>query len=228
MDLILLLKETFNERLSKLSKFSFFQTRFLFLNPFIFPPDSSGHSILEHPLKVKSQAWYGKFQKQTWLQSLETIDLISSQRKAAYTHKEKQHPNATCLKCQMDSTGHQSALQKGNGPCKPTLLTVLCPPDSSHWLFLLSLFTASLAFLASQCRNALGLAMGLFSSIFTFPALGNLSRLHDFKCFLYTANCQISLSIPDSSLNNWVVQSTISLIEPHRCFTNISSLTYEN
>ena len=54
MNLILLLKETFNERLSKLSKFSFFQTSFLSLNPLIFLPDSSGHSILEHPLKVKS------------------------------------------------------------------------------------------------------------------------------------------------------------------------------
>ena len=52
-------------RLSKLSKFSFFQTRFLSLNPLIFLPDSSGHSILEHPLKVKSQVWYGEFQRQT-------------------------------------------------------------------------------------------------------------------------------------------------------------------
>lgn len=99
--------------------FHFFQTRFLFLNPLIFLPDSSGHSILEHPLKVKSQAWYGEFQRQAWFQSLETIELISSQRKAAYTHKEKPHPNETCIKYQMGGTGPQCALQKGVGPVSP-------------------------------------------------------------------------------------------------------------
>lgn len=113
---------------------------------------------------------------------------LISKGKQLYTHKEKPHPNETCIKYCGWAVQDPSVPCRREGPARPTLLTLLCPPGSSQWPFLVSHFTARLASLASQCWNALGLAMGLFLPSLYVPALGNLSCLHDFKYYLY---CQL-------------------------------------
>lgn len=171
--------------------FHFFQTRFLFLNPLIFLPDSSGHSILEHPLKVKSQAWYGEFQRQTWLQSLETIELISSQRKAAYTHKEKPHPNETCIKYQMGGTGPQCALQKGVGRASP-----LC------W------HCFALLVLPSDHSLSAILQQDLLSLLLNVEMLWRLAQAHT-ALFLFAKWSENNLS--SHHLSEWINKNGVSI-----------------
>lgn len=89
--LVLLLNESLNLGLSTLSRFSSFQTCFPFLNTLFLsltPVDTDHHCQAKGPpLKVRSLAWYGEFQRTHMI--LAPGDPLSHCRESSYTEKER-------------------------------------------------------------------------------------------------------------------------------------------